>query len=274
MHEIVKKLADRRSAWPLCLLMGREYTAKPGFYSWSKLVRGFLAHAIDTDILNTAVESVIEREHEFGSFSHHFECCVEEWQAVLEALGFSDVQISWSGFSSQGDGASFTGRLSEPEKLLRWLVEATPDIDEASSKFRVLAGKYTEYKPLLKLLPLDDICAGRVTRGGWHYCHANTITWEPFNADEYVFEDLVKNRHGLVGRQYPALQNLLNKFHQMMANFVRLTSNLIYDDLQQVDNWTYTDDAVSDRLYDYKFYLRINAHGKLSLNPKSTTPGD
>ena len=33
----------------------------------------------------------------------------DEWRDILIALGFWDVQIHWSGFWSQGDGACFTG---------------------------------------------------------------------------------------------------------------------------------------------------------------------
>ncbi len=41
-----------------------------------------------------------------------------EWKWLLEKKGFTDVEINFSGFSSQGDGASFTGHLSDAKTYL------------------------------------------------------------------------------------------------------------------------------------------------------------
>ena len=45
------------------------------------------------------------------SNGEHFEPdhLIEEWKLLLGRLGFVDVDIYWSGFWSQGDGACFTG---------------------------------------------------------------------------------------------------------------------------------------------------------------------
>lgn len=40
--------------------------------------------------------------------SYWYEHIYEEWQAELESMGFESPEINFSGFSSQGDGASFT----------------------------------------------------------------------------------------------------------------------------------------------------------------------
>lgn len=34
---------------------------------------------------------------------------IEDWKHILTCLGFSDIDIYWSGFGSQGDGACFDG---------------------------------------------------------------------------------------------------------------------------------------------------------------------
>lgn len=41
-----------------------------------------------------------------------------EWAWLLDKKGFTDVEINFSGFSSQGDGASFTGHLSDAKTYL------------------------------------------------------------------------------------------------------------------------------------------------------------
>jgi hypothetical protein len=55
----------------------------------------------------------------------------DEWRDILVALGFWDVNIYWSGFCSQGDGACFTGLWDagwvEPDKLAQYISPNDPD---------------------------------------------------------------------------------------------------------------------------------------------------
>lgn len=51
----------------------------------------------------------------------------ETWKPVLEAVGFTNPEVSWTGFDSQGDGASFTSKC-DLEKLIAWFTEpVTPN---------------------------------------------------------------------------------------------------------------------------------------------------
>ncbi len=45
-------------------------------------------------------------EHFDGDF------VIDEWKNLLGGLGFTSIEIYWSGFCSQGDGACFTGSWS------------------------------------------------------------------------------------------------------------------------------------------------------------------
>jgi len=38
------------------------------------------------------------------------DCVLEEYKSKLKSLGFYDIDFCWSGFWSQGDGASFTAK--------------------------------------------------------------------------------------------------------------------------------------------------------------------
>lgn len=48
---------------------------------------------------------------------------IQKWRDTLKYLGFTRVEIFWSGFASQGDGACFTGNWRaedvEPDELIR-----------------------------------------------------------------------------------------------------------------------------------------------------------
>ena len=39
-----------------------------------------------------------------------FEYTIDDYKEILEIIGFYDIDINFSGFWSQGDGASFTGK--------------------------------------------------------------------------------------------------------------------------------------------------------------------
>lgn len=83
---------------------------------------------------------------------------VEEWTEKLEGLGYVDVEIAFSGFSSQGDGASFTAQVN----LAKWL------------KAHKLAGK----NRALYNYCLSDGCYPKIYRSSSHYSHENTVSLE------------------------------------------------------------------------------------------------
>ena len=71
---------------------------------------------------------------------------VEAFEERLETLGFSDVKVFWSGFYSQGDGASFSGfyRGVEICQSGRYCHEMTMSCDSARilAKARKLAKEF------------------------------------------------------------------------------------------------------------------------------------
>lgn len=66
----------------------------------------------------------------------------EDMTNILTMLGFSNINISFSGFSSQGDGASFTGRFNVPKT-------------KKEAKERL--AKVKEYAPKVKLFDFADM---------------------------------------------------------------------------------------------------------------------
>lgn len=47
---------------------------------------------------------------------------IDEWKEELDKMGFPDADISWSGFSSQGDGASFTSSGFDLDKFANFFM--------------------------------------------------------------------------------------------------------------------------------------------------------
>lgn len=103
-------------------------------------------------------------EHDWWEFT------VESFKEELEALGFANTDVNFSGFWSQGDGASFTGDW-DSEKMLT--------VKELKEKGLVLSDWAKELKRVLKG-NLKDIKAKYATfsikRTSHHYAHENTVS--------------------------------------------------------------------------------------------------
>lgn len=109
-------------------------------------------------------EMYINVEHEWWEFT------VEYFQEQLEALGFSNTDINFSGFCSQGDGASFTGD---------WDSERMLTVKELKEKGIGLSDWAVELRRILKG-NLKDIKAKQayfsIKRTSHHYAHENTVS--------------------------------------------------------------------------------------------------
>lgn len=154
---------------------------------------------------------------------------LDEWREKLAAEGFKDADIAYTGFWSQGDGASFT----------------CTDIDiPAFLKAHKLAGKHRAL--------YDAAAAGYVTasidRTQWHhYVHENTITADlsTFYLDNYIESATRRDR---VEQQAAELEGIL----QQRA---RELSVEIYRALEAAYDADTTDEAVTDAIQanEYEF---------------------
>ncbi|QOI70969.1 hypothetical protein pEaSNUABM47_00030 [Erwinia phage pEa_SNUABM_47] len=90
----------------------------------------------------------------------------EEHHSKLELVGFDGVESAYSGFWSQGDGASFTASSLDIEKFLR------------SQK------RWTYYRPLHEMIRINELWV-KVVRTTHHYCHENTTQAE-LHGEHYI----------------------------------------------------------------------------------------
>ena len=95
--------------------------------------------------------------HDFVKDEHH---------SKLEAVGFEGVESRYSGFCSQGDGASFLASNVDIEKFLR------------SQK------RWTHYRALHEFIRINEITA-KVVALPSHYVHYNTTQAE-LSGDWYI----------------------------------------------------------------------------------------
>lgn len=117
---------------------------------------------------------ILDRHRDINVDHAWWEFTVEAFEEELEALGFSNTNFNFSGFSSQGDGASFTGDWNS-EKILT--------VKELKEKGIGLSDWAKELKRVLKGT-LKDIKAKYATfsikRISHHYAHEYTVSiFEP-----------------------------------------------------------------------------------------------
>lgn len=93
-----------------------------------------------------------------------FECTQDDFIEILEALGFDDVDTYFSGFWSQGDGASFSGTYQYKKGALKLVENLTSnqDVIELAKQLQELQRR--NFYQLVASISLH----GR-------YCHENTM---------------------------------------------------------------------------------------------------
>jgi len=145
---------------------------------------------------------------------------IPNFKEDMEKFGISDVEVNYSGFSSQGDGASFTGFVD-------------------LAKFIKATHKEKEYAKLLKEIEAGNVDDGaKIERFNHQYSYAGTTgTNYSVNSDK---KD--------VGMQAELLDNDLNKF-------IKEKSNDIYKEMQNDYENEMSDESVKDsiEMNEYEF---------------------
>lgn len=152
---------------------------------------------------------------------------IEDWETKLEEMGFNSPTISFSGFCSQGDGASFTCKSVDVAKFAK--------SQKASKRFAwLLDGLKKE---------IIEVNAS-VDRIDHHYSHENTV-----RADVEV----LPYADGL-----EKLCKTGNELEELLTQVVRNLSKQIYRELEQSYYALKSDDAVKETILANEYTFTIN----------------
>lgn len=113
----------------------------------------------------------INVDHDYWS-----ESTIDDFKTELEDLGFSDIEVSFSGFWSQGDGASFTAKHNEGEitkSSHRYCHEMTMQCDDDA----LLDMARDKARQLYRSLKKD-----------YEYLTSNEAVIETIEANDYEFD--------------------------------------------------------------------------------------
>jgi len=103
-------------------------------------------------------DKVLEKHRDINTNYDWWDCTYDMWKDDLHELGFYETDISFSGFCSQGDGASFTGRVD----VYNWIKKN--DINGTYRRLLPFIGKVIDYSDSLR-------------RDRWHdYVHEKTTS--------------------------------------------------------------------------------------------------
>lgn len=142
-----------------------------------------------------AKAKVLKNNHDINTEENWYEYYFDEVHERLEDLGYNNVDISFSGFWSQGDGASFTADID----LIKWLKEHK---------------RLSYYKKLIKDIDSENIY-GNIKRIDNYYSHYNTcntsiygsyLTDEKFKLVDQLMEEIESERRQLCKEIYKQLE--------------------------------------------------------------------
>lgn len=145
---------------------------------------------------------------------------------IVEDAGFEDVKIAWSGFSSQGDGASFTANRINFDKI-----EKAPGFDKMLASVK-------HGKMLWRVFGNDF--SGKVKRTNHHYYHKHTCTAYVEAPYRGVVERL---KHPHIQDALEALESTVNKFVDELRCEI---SGKIYEKLEKDHDAFYSEEHLKE----------------------------
>lgn len=178
-------------------------------------------------------ENVIEKNRYINvEFNQWDEPITEQIPEELSELGYKNANFYYSGFSSQGDGASFTATINVKE----WL------------KGRGIAKKYALLANWCNKFYENGTGGFEITRSGGYY-HEYSMTVEmPIDFD-------IDSDEELTSKQSSKLYNLANELSELIIEDARQEAKKLYKRLEKYYFELLEDEAVAETLEanDYEF---------------------
>lgn len=148
---------------------------------------------------------------------------IEGFHEEMEAAGLSDVEVEWSGFWSQGDGASFKAKVRGYEDTKKFVRET------------------------LGLTVLDEVLENiyiSINRISTRYSHANTMEGSvEIDGDEEVEKDMGTGMIITID-----VTASLETIQDAVTDWARARANKLYDDLESAYNEQFEDSNVINDL--------------------------
>lgn len=187
----------------------------------------YLVYSLD-ELSEEARKKAIEDYRQGSSESMNLDCETSEMKRLLKMFGFNDVKLYYSGFWSQGDGASFVGGYRHVAGGLKAVKE-----EFTGTWFKDVI----EYLELLEAINKKCFYSllYRIDSRG-NYCHANTM-------NIHYIDDYRGNRD-------------FSKYEDELLEYVRGIANTFYRMLEKAYDGYLSDESLIQDIEDneYEFY--------------------
>ena len=171
-------------------------------------------------------------KHRYINVEHNWwDCVVDHWVEKLERKGYYDVDIQFSGFCSQGDGASFTARIS----------------GAGVRKFMELHGLDKTYKHVYAIAEPTYVRLS-MDRTSTRYSHEHTVAPDGEMEEVYEPDDPTDLREEALYRLSVLAGYEWADFVEQFGSISRDYMREIYDDLETDYNYLTSDEAVRETL--------------------------
>lgn len=173
-------------------------------------------------------QKALEKLYDINIYDDWHEFIIDEAKEYLESIGFNDVNIQYSGFWSQGDGASFTGKLVYTAKFL---------------KAMKLGNKYKS------ILVNQDYIDASIDSIDSHYCHENTIRG---NANNYYADNYLSHKQVL------KLEKQCEEFEEYLTDWAREYSHELYRRLEREYDYLTSEEAIIETINANEYEFDVN----------------
>ncbi len=159
-----------------------------------------------------------------------YDCTIDDCKTALEMVGFSNVKIHFSGFSSQGDGACFMGNYEYKKGALNSVKKEFPQLEalhQLTEQLQLINRRYF-YQLAFKLV-----------KTGHMYSHQNMVTVDYVERldgceikEDNLFDDLIDvcrdfmcEIYNMLEREYDYLTSTESVEDSILANEYEFTAD-------------------------------------------------
>lgn len=193
------------------------------------------------ELSDEAKTKAINSERNSDNLEYYYSGEVEYYQDVLKHIGFTNVEISFSGFYSQGDGASFTADYDSSLINLDELKNHNTEIYSLMARIDSVFGASG--------LTSDNRITANVKRISHHYSHHNTVAIDDIaiNDIEWGDYDSEDDKHN---KAFEAIENYLDSLKDDLCH-------IIYNSLEREYEYQTSDEYIAELLTinDYSFLI-------------------
>jgi hypothetical protein len=180
---------------------------------------------------------LIDKYRDINTDHNWWDSTFDYWTEQLMEKGIDADDFAFSGFWSQGDGASFCGRINVAQFLKAHNLEQ-------------------EY-PAALFFAVGDEISGKLTRRGSHYSHENTVELTLYDdlLNSYDDDDLRCDVYESMANEYYGSE--LKSLEEAVISICRGYMRDIYRELEQEYEYLTSDSAVWETIEANELHLEV-----------------